>query len=62
MGSAGGLADDPLERLTRTAAAASAAGQWTIVAAALEELRVWRLAQAGPAVVDLDAERKRGRR
>ena len=61
VGSVGGLADGPLERLTRTAATASVAGEWGVVVAALEELRSWRLAQAGPDVVDLDAERSRGR-
>lgn len=56
-----GLPDDPLGRLTRTVAAASAAGEWDIVKAALEELRAWRLEEAGANVVPLDA-RKRGQR
>lgn len=53
--------DSPLERLTRTVAAASAAGEWGVVKAALAELEALRLAAAGPNVVALPARRRESR-
>jgi integrase len=52
--------DDPIQRLTRVAADASAACRWDVVEAALAELRALRV--AGANVADLATERKRRRR
>ena len=49
--------DDPIQRLTRVAADASAACRWDVVEAALAELRALRV--AGANVADLATERKR---